>query len=85
MINVKNTLKALHQKFPTLSLDDLFTILDCISETPDHNLFNKYDGIKTYFSEPSTILESPQNYVTTVTNSKRISGGNVSHKICGGN
>lgn len=32
MINVKKTLINLHQKFPTLDLDQLFTILDCIVE-----------------------------------------------------
>lgn len=30
MINVKLTLYALHDKFPNLSLDDLFNILECI-------------------------------------------------------
>lgn len=32
MIDTKETLKKLHRKFPTLSLDDLFTILDCYTE-----------------------------------------------------
>lgn len=32
MIDTKETLKKLHKKFPTLSLDDLFTILDCYTE-----------------------------------------------------
>lgn len=32
MIDTKETLKKLHRKFPTLSLDDLFAILDCYTE-----------------------------------------------------
>lgn len=32
MIDTKEILKKLHKKFPTLSLDDLFTILDCYIE-----------------------------------------------------
>lgn len=32
MINTKATLKKLHSKFPILSLDDLFEILDCYVE-----------------------------------------------------
>lgn len=32
MIDAKETLKKLHKKFPELSLDDLFTILDCYTE-----------------------------------------------------
>ena len=29
MMNVKETLKKLHKKFPLMSLDELFEILDC--------------------------------------------------------
>lgn len=29
-VNEKQTLRNLHEKFPQLSLDDLFTILDCV-------------------------------------------------------
>lgn len=32
MIDIRKTLKALHKKFPLMSLDDLFTILDCYIE-----------------------------------------------------
>ena len=32
MINTKETLKKLHKKFPLLSLDELFDILDCYVE-----------------------------------------------------
>lgn len=32
MINVKETLKKLHKKFPLMSLDELFEILDCYTD-----------------------------------------------------
>ena len=32
MIDVKRTLKVLHKKFPLMSLDELFTIIDCYVE-----------------------------------------------------
>ena len=32
MLNSKETLKKLHKKFPQLSLDDLFDVLDCYVE-----------------------------------------------------
>lgn len=32
MINSKETLKRLHKKFPLMTLDELFEILDCIVE-----------------------------------------------------
>lgn len=30
-INIKETLKKLHESFPNLSLDELFVILDCLT------------------------------------------------------
>ena len=32
MLNSKETLKKLHKRFPQLSLDDLFDVLDCYVE-----------------------------------------------------
>lgn len=32
MLNLKETLKNLHKKFPNLTLDELFDIVDCYSE-----------------------------------------------------
>lgn len=32
MMNVKETLKKLHKKFPLMSLDELFEILDCYTD-----------------------------------------------------
>ena len=42
MLNVKETLKRLHKRLPTLSLDELFELLDCYVEecTSPFNLGN---------------------------------------------
>lgn len=37
MIDIKETLKKLHKKFPLMSLDELFNILDCYVEQPYFN------------------------------------------------
>lgn len=42
MINSKETLKRLHKKFPLMSLDELFEILDCVVEES----FFKYEPSK---------------------------------------
>jgi hypothetical protein len=42
MINSKETLKRLHKKFPLMTLDELFEILDCVVE---ESLF-KYEPSK---------------------------------------
>lgn len=62
MINTKATLKKLHSKFPQLSLDDLFEILDCYVE--ENCLWTKDI---TWSSEPKpehAIKTSP--YLTNV-------------------
>lgn len=62
MINTKETLKKLHSKFPLLSLDDLFGILDCYVE--ENCLWTKDI---TWSSEPKpehAIKTSP--YIATI-------------------
>lgn len=48
MINSKETLKRLHKKFPLMSLDELFEILDCVVE---ESLF-KYEPSKNISIQP---------------------------------
>ena len=62
MINTKETLKKLHSKFPLLSLDNLFEILDCYVE--ENCLWTKDI---TWSNEPKseTILK-PAPYITTI-------------------
>jgi hypothetical protein len=53
MMNVKETLRRLHKKYPTLSLDDLFEMLDCYVEQVDYNNFFK-KPITTYYGDLTT-------------------------------
>ena len=64
MINTKATLKKLHSKFPILSLDDLFEILDCYVE--ENCLWTK-DITWSSEPKPETILK-PAPYITVSCN-----------------
>ena len=62
MINTKETLKKLHSKFPLLSLDDLFGILDCYVE--ENCLWTK-DITWSSEPKPETIAKTSP-YITTI-------------------
>lgn len=51
MMNLKETLKKLHKKFPTMTLDELFDVIDCYVEE-----------IKIYSQSP--IISNPYKYYT---------------------
>lgn len=51
MMNVKETLRRLHKKYPTLSLDELFDMLDCYVEQVD---YCKSNPITTYYEDFNT-------------------------------
>lgn len=73
MINTKETLKKLHSRFPLMSLDDLFAILDCYVE--ENCLWTKDI---TWSSEPSpstAVKTSP--YITTVCSNDDISTNKI--------
>ena len=56
MLNTKETLKKLHKRFPMMSLDELFEILDCYIEyyndTTDWLDYKKYP--KVWYSDKVT-------------------------------
>lgn len=52
MMNVKETLRRLHKKYPTLSLDELFDMLDCYVEQTDCSTYFK--PITTYYGDFTT-------------------------------
>lgn len=62
MINTKATLKKLHSKFPLLSLDDLFGILDCYVE---ENYWWTKDITWSSEPKPETIAKTSP-YITTI-------------------
>ena len=62
MINTKATLKKLHSKFPLMSLDDLFEILDCYVE---ENCWWHKDITWSSEPKPDTIAKTSP-YITTI-------------------
>jgi hypothetical protein len=63
MINTKATLKKLHSKFPILSLDDLFEILDCYVE---ENCLWTRDITWSSEPKPETLINTSP-YTTNIT------------------
>ena len=69
MLNIKETLKRLHKRLPTLSLDDLFELLDCYVEEfklPDP--FPTWEPNKIWYStdKSTSVSETPKvNCITT--------------------
>lgn len=47
-MNTKETLRKLHQKFPNLSLDDLFAILDCYTEDIKYDWNGNINATRKY-------------------------------------
>lgn len=73
MINTKETLKKLHSKFPLLTLDELFTILDCYVE--ETCLWTR-DITWSSEPKPETILTTSP-YTTNVTCNEDISTNKI--------
>ena len=65
MLNVKATLKQLHKKLPTLSLDELFEILDCYIEDYTVNI-KDWDPKVWYSKSPDPLTTN----ITCATNGK---------------
>ena len=83
-MDVKETLKRLHKKFPNKSLDELFDILDCYVETPIYSakdFWTTNDRLYTdriYYDTPKC-----EKYGTTTTSTTRSSGECESgYRIC---
>ena len=73
MINTKATLKKLHSKFPLLSLDDLFGILDCYVE--ENCLWTK-DITWSSEPKPETIAKTSP-YITTISNNTDLNSNKI--------
>jgi hypothetical protein len=62
MMNLKITLKNLHKKFPNLTLDELFTIVDCYTE--EIHIANPYkDYMKDNFKDWTVTCNYPKGSV----------------------
>ena len=79
MINVKETLKRLHKKLPTLSLDDLFDVLDCYVEQSALSTFPTWEPNKIWYSTDK--INCKDTNVHTLTS---ISDGKVKYYDGGG-
>lgn len=64
MMNVKETLKRLHKKFPMMGLDELFDVLDCYIEEVDLSKTistwkPSWEQPKIWYSTDKTTSETP--------------------------
>lgn len=74
MINVKDTLKKLHKKFPLMTLDELFEILDCFVEEsiikwdPGTITTQPWTGDRVWYNNDSITVSTlkPANKITAV-------------------
>lgn len=73
MINTKATLKKLHSKFPLLTLDDLFDILDCYVE--ENCLWTK-DITWSNEPKPETVIKTSP-YITNVSSNTDINSNKI--------
>ena len=67
MLNVKQTLKNLHKKFPTLGLDELFEVLDCYVEQSTLSTFPTWEPNKVWYSTDKTNGVSEVHAINCVT------------------
>ena len=76
MMNVKETLKRLHKRLPTLSLDELFELLDCYVEQVDFSrTISPWDNKIWYSTDKTTSV----NEVPTI---NCITSKNADTAIC---
>lgn len=68
MMNVKETLKRLHKRLPTLSLDELFELLDCYVEQSTLSTFPSWEPNKVWYSTDKTNGVGETAKVTCITN-----------------
>lgn len=71
MMNVKETLKRLHKRLPTLSLDELFELLDCYVEEVTFSFKPENNNIWRELNSPwntvtyNTVKSDPLKYDIT--------------------
>jgi hypothetical protein len=68
MMNVKETLKRLHKRLPTLSLDELFELLDCYVEQIDFSrTISTWEPSKVWYSTDKTTGVNETAKATSIT------------------
>ena len=63
-MDAKLTLKRLHERFPEMTLDDLFAVLECIEETP---VYQPYTIGTTRYPDYTVTCSSPVEGFQTIT------------------
>ena len=77
MLNSKETLKKLHKRFPLMTLDELFDILDCYVETSPYNTPNLWDKVYYHTYTINKLSDAkPENCLITKIN---YSNGSISN------
>ena len=66
-MNVKETLKRLHKRLPTLSLDELFELLDCYVEQSALSTFPNWEPNKVWYSTDKTTGVNETAKATSIT------------------
>ena len=64
---VKETLKRLHKRLPTLSLDELFELLDCYVEQSTLSTFPTWEPSKIWYSTDKTTGVSESSKINCIT------------------
>lgn len=68
MMNVKETLKKLHKRLPTLSLDELFELLDCYVEQIDFSkTISTWEPSKVWYSTDKTTSVNEVPKINSIT------------------
>ena len=67
-MNVKETLKRLHKRLPTLSLDELFELLDCYVEENFSRSISTWEPTKVWYSTDKTTSVSETPKISCITN-----------------
>ena len=71
MMNVKETLKRLHKRLPTLSHDELFELLDCYVEEIDFSrTISTWEPSKVWYSTDKTTGVNEVPTINCITSKK---------------
>lgn len=84
MLNSKETLKKLHKKFPTMTLDELFDIIDCYIETGVYFGTPVENYTHPYILDPYRYYTGFDKWTVTCDYPKGSVADQISNKLNGG-
>ena len=80
MMNLKETLKKLHKKFPTMTIDELFDVADCYVE--EFKIYSQSPIISNPYKNYTDTF--PKDWTITCNYPKGSSADQISNKLNGG-